>query len=790
MKKITSLLIIILLMTGSLWAQTGSIRGKIIEKSTKKPLPGANITIVGTTQGAASDGNGNFIIENVDECICKLKVTFLGYHSFIKPDVRVIRNKVTLVEEIQLTEQSIEGEAVTITAGVFQEDKETPVSNFTFTRDEIFRNPGSGGDIFRAIGTIPGVSSSGGEFSAFSVRGGSPQENILLVDNIPFDKLTHFEGSGNEDESTQGGRFSVFTPNLIEEAQFQAGGFPARFGGKYSSILRLKVKEGNRDNITLNGTYDLFGWETNYSGPLPLLKNTSTVVSARHQDLKKIFKMIGEEADGYPEYSDLIFKTTTEINSQNKVSILGIYADESFTRTIENVYKTDDLFDNALLNHTDTKSLLGLNWRILTSSKSYLMNTIYYYDDAVQWKDGEVLTDPQNGELPTAENAIQRHNLSGLNSDEYNMGVKSEFTLCPNNHSTILTGLEMKYTDYNFALRLASRDTFYTFDKYDYRPDVSQKFLVYEPEMMNTDNSLTATNFSGYAEYSYRLANLITLNPGVRYDLFTQNSKNYFSPRFSVSYQLAEKTTVNGATGLYYQTPSYKMLASNEQNKNLENEKAYHFIFGVNHYLSDNYKISIEGYYKKMENILVRPNRTEYTMENTGDGWASGIDFSLVKRFVNKSYGQISYSYCISKRDDNNGEGEYYADFHRPHVFNILAGYQFNKEWSLSAKWFYLSGRPQDSYIVHRNVHNDESHLRYSKEITDNNGSRFPATHALNIRLDYRKQIHSLGIIAFIDILNLYDHKNYVSEEFISRSGENKLIGFGMLPTFGFKLEL
>ncbi|MFB3056427.1 MAG: TonB-dependent receptor plug domain-containing protein, partial [Ignavibacteriaceae bacterium] len=116
--------------------------------------------------------------------------------------------------------------------------------------------------------------SSGGEFSAFSVRGGSPKENIILIDNIPFGKVTHFNG-GSEEQEAQGGRFSIFAPGLIEEANFQAGGFSAIYGGKFSSFLDLKIKEGNTENPTVDGRIDVLGWEVNYDGPLPALKNSN-----------------------------------------------------------------------------------------------------------------------------------------------------------------------------------------------------------------------------------------------------------------------------------------------------------------------------------------------------------------------------------------------------------------------------------------------------------------------------------------------------------------------------------
>ena len=136
--------------------------------------------------------------------------------------------------------------------------------------------------------TLPGVSTSGGEFAAFSVRGGSPKENIILIDNIPFDKISHFNGGSTEEQNKQGGRFSIFAPNLIEEARFQAGGFSAQYGGKLASFLDIRLKEGNRQTPTVDGRFDITGWELNYDGPAYLHGGTSLVLSARHTDFERI----------------------------------------------------------------------------------------------------------------------------------------------------------------------------------------------------------------------------------------------------------------------------------------------------------------------------------------------------------------------------------------------------------------------------------------------------------------------------------------------------------------------
>jgi hypothetical protein len=176
---IVSLLIILTLSMKAFAENNGSIQGRVIDQNTKQPLPGATVMIEGTKYGAISDNNGVFLIKDVEEDIYLLRVSYMGYQSFVKPNVRVIRNKTTLTDEIALSETSLELGTVVVSTGAFHDDAKQPVSNFSYSNEEIERNPGSAGDVFRALATMPGVSiGSGGEFAAFSVRGGSPRENL------------------------------------------------------------------------------------------------------------------------------------------------------------------------------------------------------------------------------------------------------------------------------------------------------------------------------------------------------------------------------------------------------------------------------------------------------------------------------------------------------------------------------------------------------------------------------------------------------------------------------------
>ncbi len=791
MKRTSYFVIIInyLIISFIFAGDSGELRGRIVDKSTKQPLAGANIEVLETVKGAATDLEGYFRIESLDENIYKLQISYIGYESLVIPDVRIIRNKKTYLAEIELTKEAMEGEAIVVTAGAFQSDEEQPVSFSKYTSQEIWRAPGAGGDIFRAVEVLPGVSTSGGEFSAFSVRGGNPKDNLILVDNIPFDKVAHFDDD-QENATQQGGRFSVFSPGIIESASFQGGGFPAKYGGKNASLLSLSVKEGNRDDFSIRGQYDFLGWEAAYDGPAYIIDNTGILFSARNQDFETILDMIGEKQEGVPSFTDIIFKSTTDINASNRISLLGIYAPEEYNRDIHDVFESENLENNKLVNNSVDKSLLGLNWRLLTSKTSFLKTTLYHTYSFYDEKIGLVYTDPVNGVYPTKQNVRLRKNAWQSNQKENVFGFKSEFSNSFSNGSSFTSGIELQWMDFKQRASINGQDTLYVFGQDDYRADPAQKYLIISPDFMNSYYEKDKYNVSVYSQYSAKLNSALTMNLGLRADYSKLYKQTDYSPRFSLSCQLNPKTSVNAAAGLYYQQPQMRLIASKIDNNKLENERAAHFILGVSRLLKDDLKFTAETYYKKLDNLVVRPDRAKYIFSNSGDGWAAGIDMSLVKRFDDKFYGQMSYSYSMSKRNDHNGEGNYNSDFNQPHIFNILGGYQFNKEWSVSAKWKYAAGRPIDSYIVHADVHNNLDYMRYSQEVTSNNTTRLPDVHSLNLRVDYRKQFFTrLALISYLDIMNVYGRKNPYDEVFLERSGKVEYAGLETMPVIGLKLE-
>ena len=299
MKTMYRLMLAMLLLPASqaVAQKEGHIQGRVVDGTTKHPLVDAHVVVLDTGQGATTDAEGVYRITGVAEGARTLKVSYLGYAAFIEANVVVVRGKTTYINEIQLASSPLLGDSLVVTP----ELTAAGISEHALQREEISRSPGTAGDVLRAMGSLPGVSTSEGEFSAMSVRGGGAHDNLILIDNIPFEKINHFEGGSSEQE-TQGGRFGVFTAGLIERATFYGGGFGAEYGRKGASVLDLTIKEGNMASPRISGSYGMLGPELNYDGPTYLLGNTSLVVNYRDFDMKRALEIAGRAGIRRPDH--------------------------------------------------------------------------------------------------------------------------------------------------------------------------------------------------------------------------------------------------------------------------------------------------------------------------------------------------------------------------------------------------------------------------------------------------------------------------------------------------------
>ncbi|MGD8331905.1 MAG: TonB-dependent receptor, partial [Acidobacteriota bacterium] len=425
----------------------------------------------------------------------------------------------------------------------------------------------------------------------------------------------------------------------------------------------------------------------------------------------------------------------------------------------------------------------------LVGNTGFLSNTFYFrYSDKYS-SQGNSFPDQVDTIPPAPEDVPVREDILVVNEGEQELGWRGDFNFLAGENGTVAMGGRLTRVELDYDSTLDGPWINYVYDQDDYRPDPNQKFVVLLPEFIDNTYNKSAWRPAAYGEYSVALGNRVTLTPGLRLDYDGLNGQTLWSPRFSASFLAGSRTRLNFSTGVFYQYPRFLQIAASPANADLKSERSTQAVLGVSHYLSPDVRFSAEAYYQRLDDLVVIPDRTTNVASNGGDGYAYGIDLSLVKRLTSRWLGQVGYSYAVAERNDNLGEGEYPADFNRPHVFNIFMAYELTSNLQIGAKWKYMSGRPYDDFIIHADVFDDPSFLRYSKELTTNNTLRFPAFHTLNFRVDYRVAVSALDLVVFVDILDIYNHKNVNQFAFDPLTGESRAEGLEIFPTFGIKFE-
>jgi hypothetical protein len=785
-------LIAILLSCASVCGQenfTGTIKGRIIDKANKQPVIGASVAVKETTNGVATDTAGIFRITGVSEGVYQLVVNYIGYQEKIISDVSVYRGKTNYLEiEIEESQRSLK--EVQVTGFKFENSPLTPVSTYSFSREEISRNPGAQGDIFRAIGMLPGVSSSGGQYSAIAVRGQGVRDNIYMVDDIPVSEVGHLEGNGAFNDPN-GARFSIFAPRVIDNAVFQGGGIAAQYGRRSASYLGLGIKEGNREDYTIDGQVDLLGITANYDGPSYFDKNTSIFASARYQDFRAVVKVVGLKGIGTPWYADFILKTTTQLGKKNKLSVIAIVSPDEYLKELKDIKEPTEILDAGVITVQTQKSIFGLNLRTLTGKNSYWKNVAYFTQSVSDVTFGKAYpTVDSNDHIVNPNGYIPvENNIRVLKYRESKLGYRSIYTVNFANHSRLNIGAEADRTGLFNSRTMSRTDTSYSFGANDLRPDPSHYFALIDPKYFNASFDDYAYNASAYADYSFLAFRMLTINAGLRYDYSGFTDQHTLSPRLSGNLQLNATNSINFAAGLYYQDPVYSEIADQPKDKKLQEEQVTQYILGYKKHFSPDLKFTAEVWYKNFDKMVARPVSGYSEQNNAGTGWANGFDLNLTKRLTKKIHGQIGYSYMQSKRDDHDGYGEYDFAFSQPHQVNCLLSYQAKSRWILSAKFRYATGKPTDKVIIHSNIFNDPNNVRYSEEIVSKNTDRLEDFISLDVRADYSFHVRKLRLTWFVDIVDILNRSNQ-NDRFVNiYNGKYIYDGLAIFPSFGLKFE-
>jgi len=756
------ILITLVLFTLNIISQDkGIITGILADHETKQPVNDAILEIIELQKKTTSGNDGKFEFKDLPYNTYQVKVTCLGYESMIQTDIVVLSSRQTEIE-IFLNPMSYTTQTIDIEERYFQKSSDESTSMYNLDFEEVRRAPGAVEDISRMVQILPGVSPGNDQRNDLIVRGGSPSENLTIVDGVEVPNINHYPTQGSSS-----GPIGMINVKFISNTDFSTGGFSARYGDKLSSILDISFREGSRKRLLTDINLSSAGFGGVFEGPLFSGKG-SFLLSARKSYLNLIKGAIRLAA--VPDYWDFNLKAVYDINKKNKLTLIGVGGIDYISFEGESSDVSDDNPYGKAKGEQKQYST-GLNWKSLFK-KGYVRTVLSHSASYFDYVNNDLITD----ELIFDNDAYEQETQ-----------LKSEIFYQLNPKNNIIIGGSGKYIEIKNKLFLRADTTIFG----DPWPE------------LNIDTKENFYKSSAFVQYTLKLfKDKLILNAGARYDYFSGiKDKHEFSPRFGVSYKLTQATTLSGSTGIYYQAPEYLWVTTNPINKNLKYIKAIHYIAGIEHLFTPELRVSVEAYYKNYSRYPVSVVIPTYVLINGGTdngpnfvgeatsagiGYVRGIDVSIHKKLTgNGFYGMLNYTLAQSRVTALEG-GEKPGSFDYRHNMTIIAGYQIADDWLVGIKFRYTTGRPYTPFDITASTIAG----RGVADFNNFNGARYKDYNRLDLRVDKKWNLRNLSIVSYIELQNVFNVEN-VYEHFWNeyKNVKGTIYQWAFLPVGGFSVQ-
>lgn len=739
--RIFLLLFVMVLLSTCVYSEDFQVRGRVIDKFSRQPVPNASVTVYGRTgQGASTDSAGVFCIEHVAPGICQLSVSCVGYKNALSPEY-IVSAKLPSVE-IELEENTSKLEEVTVTAGSFRRVKNSPVSLQIIGLGEIEKSPGGNRDISRIVRSYPGVSFSPiGYRNDLIVRGGAPSENRFYLDGIEIPNINHFATQG-----ASGGPVSILNADLIREVQFYTGAFPADKGGALSSVMDIRLRDGNADDNSFKAT--LGASEVSLSGSGHFGGNTTYLFSVRQSYLQLLFKVLG--LPFLPNYIDGQFKIKTRLSDRDEIVLLGLTGiDRMKLNTDEKGEYAEYMLSYLPRIEQQTftigaayKHYAGKNVQTVSLGYNYFANQNLKY---------------RNNDDSSADNLTL-----DLSSHEQKVSLRAE-NRTYGERWAFVEGVEAYYAKYDDN----------TFQRL-YRSG-GQVLL-----RQNTD--LGIMGWGAFASARYKTTDeRLTATLGLMFDGCDYSSAmarfwETVSPTLSLSYRVLPQLAVNAAVGMYHQLPAYTALGYTDEtgayvNKSLKYMRVVNANLGTEWNISRQVVVSVEGFFKRysrvplsvVDGIPLACKGNDYGVVGNeqlvpdADGRAYGVEASMRWQVAGKLTSVASFTFFRSEYRSENG-AEYIASaWDNRFIANVSGTYELPRNWSIGAKLSAIGGSPFTPYDEDKSslVEAWDVQGRPYYDYTRYNTGRLDAFAQLDVRVDKNYYFKGWRLGIYLDLQNV-----------------------------------
>ena len=768
--KPSAVLLLILFSTFAS-AQNATIRGFVYDKENGEPMIFTNVFLKGTTYGASTDVNGYYSITKIKPGTYRLMVNSIGYDT-VSASVTVNTDEI-ISKKLYLVKRAIELNTVDISADKQEARTEVRMSVQKVTTKEIRQVATVGGeaDIAQYMQILPGVVSTGDQGGQLYIRGGSPIQNKVLLDGMviynPFHSI---------------GLFSVFDADIIRNADIYTGGFGAEHGGRISSIMDIKTRDGNKKRFGGKVSSSPFMSKLILEGPLSKQtdedKGSSTFIlsgktSYLQQTSDKLYNYGTLKGVGIPyNFTDLYGKVSFNSSNGSKLNVFGF-----------------NFSDNV-----NYQNVSNLNW----NSYGFGSNFVVIPGSSPVLIDGAAAYSQYDISMQEAQNKPRTSSIKG-----FNMGL---------NFTYFLQKDEVKY-----GIDLQAYETAYHFSTAIGR---------------SVDINGTNTEVVGFVKYK-KVFKKFLIEPGVHLHYYAKLDEFPIEPRLGAKYNVTDKFRLKFAGGLYSQNlisansdrdvvnlfygfltgPETLPEKFNGKSVDSKLQKARHLIVGFEYDLPKNFELNVEAYVKDFYQLtnINRDKLYEDTQENINvsdeqkkdfiveQGQAKGIDF-LLKYDHKRIYFWATYSYAFVTRDYmHDGQLVQYAPhFDRRHNVSLVSAYTFGKgqNWEIDGRWSFGSGFPftQTQGFYPKQDFNQGITTNYTNNnppmgiiLSGLNEGRLPYYHRLDFTVKRHFQIgENSNLETFVSVTNVYNRDNIF---YIDRVTGNKVYQLPFLPSAGLSLS-
>lgn len=753
MKYLISLIYILFMFTG-LCQEKMTLNGYVFDIKTKEPLIGANVYVIKSKSGTATNESGYYSLTLPKGDTLLVTISFIGYNTqTLKLKISEFNNFYLIpgidVGEITVTQHRNEN---------FIRNNETSVVKIQPKQIDKLPNFFGESDIIKALQLTPGIQSGGEGKSDLYVRGGSSDQNLILLDGVPLYYVAHF-----------GGFLSIFNTDAVSDINMIKGGFPARFGNKLSSVLEIRMKEGNSKRISFQGTVGLLSSKLLVEGPI--VKEKSSFMFSIRKNLIPVFKIF-DTGTGYNFY-DLNAKLNYKPTNKDKL-ILSFYMGNDNV-SVENQIQINSFKQNDIRANSWGNKLASINWNHVFSKKLFGNNTFAF---------------------------VSYHNKNYFN---YSISSDSISESIENQISSGINDFIFK-TDFNwfinpaYNLRFGQMITYHEFipnnENYSVKNfDQSDIHLVFNSKESAFETSL-------YAENNFSL-NKFGGNFGARFSSYHADGQNYFSlePRillnyipfntFSVKYSYSQMNQyIHMLSYSGVGMPNDYWMPSNEH---IEPENSIQNTLGINTIFFEGLlNFSLDFYHKKMKNLLSfkegeslvgQLENWTTSVEKNGEGVSKGVELFLQKP-AGKTSGWIGTTLSKSDRyfvNLNNGK-PFPHKYDRLLDLSIVVVQELTKGITLSGNWTYGTGYPVT--ITNERYPGEKGDIFVYDEI---NSFRMRDYHRLDLGLNIWKKTSWGEQTWTLSIFNVYNRKNPYYYYFNNETINNTEISNGGIVVSGNK---